>query len=45
MPLVRGYAALFEYIGQHSLQLKSNAGIQMVTFEEGIVQTEIYLEL
>ncbi len=40
-----GYAALFEYIGQHSLQLRSNAGIQIVTFEKGIVQTEIYLEL
>ncbi|AYB31612.1 AraC family transcriptional regulator [Chryseolinea soli] len=40
-----GYAALFEYVGRHAIKLKSNAGIQIVTLENGMAQTEIYLEL
>ncbi|MEQ8425380.1 MAG: hypothetical protein RIA63_11770, partial [Cyclobacteriaceae bacterium] len=40
-----GYGAMFKYIEQHKVKLKSNTGYQISTFENGIVTTEIYMEL
>jgi len=43
--IMKGYGDLFAYIQAHQIQLKSNAGYQILTFTEGQVITEIYMEL
>jgi hypothetical protein len=40
-----GYGALFNHIQKNALTLKSNAGYQVTTFENGTMTTEIYMEL
>lgn len=41
----QGYQALFSYIEQNDISLSSPAGIQISTFEEGAIVTEIYMAL
>ena len=43
--IYEGYGALFSYIEKKNVQLKSPAGYQVSTFENGEITTEIYLEL
>jgi hypothetical protein len=43
--IMKGYGDLFAYIQAHQTQLKSNAGYQVLTFTEGQVITEIYMEI
>ncbi|HEX8019472.1 GyrI-like domain-containing protein [Mucilaginibacter sp.] len=43
--IMKGYGDLFAYIQAHQTKLKSNAGYQVLTFTEGQVITEIYMEL
>ncbi|SEO85602.1 hypothetical protein SAMN05192574_114101 [Mucilaginibacter gossypiicola] len=43
--IMKGYGDLFAYIQTHQTQLKSNAGYQILTFAEGQVVTEIYMEI
>ncbi|WP_413666802.1 hypothetical protein ACEN9X_19980 [Mucilaginibacter sp. Mucisp86] len=43
--IMKGYGDLFTYIKEHQIQLKSNAGYQILTFTEGEVTTEIYMEI
>jgi DNA gyrase inhibitor GyrI len=40
-----GYGALFSYIQANNVTLKSPAGYQVSTFENGSITTEIYMEL
>jgi hypothetical protein len=40
-----GYNALFTHLQQKNLKLKSPAGYQISTFNDGNITTEIYLEL
>jgi len=40
-----GYGALFSYIQQNKSSLKTPAGYQVSTFENGEMTTEIYMEL
>lgn len=40
-----GYAALFAHLQQHGIQLRSSAGYQISTFQDGEITTEIYLEI
>lgn len=40
-----GYNALFAYIRQHNIKLKSPAGYQVATFADSVITTEIYMEL
>jgi hypothetical protein len=43
--VMKGYGDLFAYIQAHQTKLKSNAGYQILTFTEGQVVTEIYMEI
>jgi DNA gyrase inhibitor GyrI len=43
--IMKGYGDLFAYIKAHQTQLKSSAGYQILTFTEGQVITEIYMEI
>ncbi|MFC0516778.1 hypothetical protein ACFFGT_21405 [Mucilaginibacter angelicae] len=43
--IMKGYGDLFAYIQAHQAKLKSNAGYQILTFSEGLVTTEIYMEI
>ena len=43
--LMEGYGALFTYIQNQAVALKSNAGYQVSTFENGEMTTEIYMEI
>ena len=40
-----GYGALFSHISEHNVKLKSPAGYQVTTFENGTMTTEIYMAL
>lgn len=40
-----GYDALFNHIQHHHVNLESNTGYQVSTFENGIITTEIYLKI
>lgn len=40
-----GYKAIFNYLRSNNLALKSNVGYQISSFENGVVDTEIYMEL
>lgn len=40
-----GYGALFNYIQNQKINLKSNIGYQISTFENGTITTEIYMEI
>jgi DNA gyrase inhibitor GyrI len=42
--LMEGYGALFSHIQSENVQLKSNTGYQISTFENGELSTEIYME-
>ena len=43
--IFEGYGALFNYIRENGVQLKSNAGFQISSFENGQITTEILMEL
>lgn len=43
--IMNGYNALFNYIHQNGIQLKSPAGFQISTFENGVITTEILMEI
>lgn len=43
--IMEGYGDLFAYIQAHQTKLKSNAGYQILTFTEGQIITEIYMEI
>jgi DNA gyrase inhibitor GyrI len=43
--IYKGYEALFMHIATNNIQLKSNAGYQVSTFDGNIMLTEIYMEL
>lgn len=43
--IYEGYGAMFQYLQQHDMQLRSNAGYQISTFANGEITTEIYLEI
>ena len=43
--LMDGYNALFAFLNQKALTLKSPAGYQISTFQDGVITTQIYLEL
>jgi len=43
--IMKGYGDLFAYIQAHQTKLKSNAGYQILTFSEGLITTEIYMEI
>ena len=43
--IFEGYQVLFDYIGKNNTHLKSPAGYQVSTFEDGAMTTEIYMEL
>lgn len=43
--ILEGYGSLFDYIGTKSIKLKSNAGFQISSFENGQITTEILMEL
>jgi effector-binding domain-containing protein len=45
MSIMKGYGALFNYIQQNNVQLKSNTGYQISTFEKGEMSTEILMEI
>lgn len=43
--IYEGYGALFNHLQQNEMRLRSNAGYQISTFENGEITTEIYLEI
>lgn len=43
--IYEGYGALFAYIQENNIILKSPAGYQVSTFENEVITTEIYMEL
>lgn len=43
--LMDGYGALFSHIQENGVRLKSNAGYQACTFNNGEITTEIYMEI
>lgn len=43
--IYEGYGALFNYIQNQKINLKSNTGYQVSTFENGVITTEIYMGL
>ena len=43
--IYEGYGAIFDYLQQNKMQLRSNAGYQVSTFLNGVITTEIYLEI
>jgi hypothetical protein len=42
--IYEGYSAIFNYIRENNIVLKSTAGYQVSTFENGIITTEIYMQ-
>ncbi|HYF30146.1 MAG TPA: GyrI-like domain-containing protein [Chitinophagaceae bacterium] len=43
--IMNGYNAMFAYIREHQVQLKSAAGYQVSTFENGEIHTEILMQV
>lgn len=43
--IMLGYEALFRHIKEQNFQLASNAGFQITSFDNGVMTTEIYMQL
>jgi len=43
--IFEGYGALFNYIQDQKITLRSNSGYQISTYENGRITTEIYMEV
>lgn len=43
--IFEGYSALFRYIQENGIALKSNIGYQVSTFENNLITIEIYMEI
>lgn len=43
--IMKGYNDLFAYIQAHQTKLKSNAGYQVLTFSQGLITTELYMQI
>jgi hypothetical protein len=43
--IYEAYQAIFDFLGDKNLQLKSSVGYQVSTFDQGVITTEIYMEL
>ena len=42
--IFEAYQILFDYIGKNNVHLKSPAGYQVSTFDDGVMTTEVYME-
>jgi effector-binding domain-containing protein len=43
--IYEGYNVLFGYIKKNNVQLESNTGYQISSFEDGVIVTEIYMKI
>lgn len=43
--IMQGYEALFKYIKEQKIELASDAGFQITSFENGKMNTEIYMQV
>jgi len=43
--IFEGYGSLFNYIAENNVKVKSNSGYQISSFENGMVTTEILMEI
>jgi effector-binding domain-containing protein len=43
--ITQAYEVLFQYVRENNVQLKSQAGHQVSTFENGVISTEVYMQV